>query len=76
MYGMVLLHLTRGLLQKNLGDFRVTVEKLVNSWIGVASGLKWVHRLDYATSGVLCVGLNTKFAYVYLNFSAVFVTTF
>ena len=44
------------------GEFDVTVEKLVMSYKREvkASELKWIHQLDFATSGVLCVGLNTK----------------
>jgi len=45
------------------GDFQITIEKLLFSYLGSTSlNLKWVHRLDFATSGVLCVGLNRKFA--------------
>lgn len=48
------------------GDFSVTVEKLMLHWIpGIRiDELKWIHQLDYATSGVLCVGLNKKSAAV------------
>jgi hypothetical protein len=44
------------------GDFNVTVEKLMLYWIpGIQTdSLKWIHQLDFATSGVLCVGLNRK----------------
>jgi hypothetical protein len=46
------------------GNFSITVEKLMQHWIrGVEiKDLKWIHQLDYATSGVLCVGLNRKAA--------------
>ena len=46
------------------GNFTVTVEKLMLHWIkGIEiKDLKWIHQLDYATSGVLCVGLNRKAA--------------
>lgn len=46
------------------GNFNITVEKLLLHWIrGVdVKDLKWIHQLDYATSGVLCVGLNRKAA--------------
>ena len=45
------------------GQFNVTVERLLLSWgVGEVGGLKWVHQLDYATSGCLCVGLNRRAA--------------
>lgn len=46
------------------GDFPVTVEKLLLRWLpGIeVKSLKWIHQLDFATSGVLCVGLNRKAA--------------
>ena len=48
------------------GDYPVTVEKLLAQWdpvrCGAASTLKWVHQLDYATSGVLCVALHREAA--------------
>ena len=48
------------------GDFSVTVEKLLLSWrlpsIQSVQSIKWVHQLDYATSGCLCVALNRKAA--------------
>ena len=46
------------------GNFKITVEKLLLYWIkGVeVKDLKWIHQLDYATSGILCVGLNRKAA--------------
>jgi len=39
------------------GDHPVTVETLLRAWVPEFKGaeLKWVHQLDYATSGVLCV---------------------
>lgn len=41
------------------GDFDLTVEKLVADWIHCdVKALKWVHQLDFATSGVLCIGLD------------------
>jgi 23S rRNA-/tRNA-specific pseudouridylate synthase len=41
------------------GNFEVTVEKLVSLWTSrPESSLKWVHQLDYSTSGVLCIALN------------------
>ncbi len=41
------------------GDFDITVQKLVASWLSVdEKALKWIHQLDFATSGVLCIGLN------------------
>ena len=42
------------------GAFEHTVEKLVCKWLPslVTTSLKWVHQLDYATSGVLCIGLS------------------
>lgn len=48
------------------GDFSITMEKLLLHWIpGIQIGsLKWIHQLDFATSGVLCVGLNRAAAAV------------
>jgi hypothetical protein len=48
------------------GDFNVTVEKLLLKWLpGITiASMKWIHQLDYATSGVLCIGLNRKAAAV------------
>ena len=42
------------------GLFENTVEKLVYQCLPLLkwSPLKWVHQLDYATSGVLCIALN------------------
>ena len=37
------------------GDHAVTVEKILRAHLGAESVLKWVHQLDYATSGLLCV---------------------
>mmetsp|Transcript_962 Transcript_962/g.1201 ORF Transcript_962/g.1201 Transcript_962/m.1201 type:complete len:376 (-) Transcript_962:147-1274(-) len=44
------------------GDFDITVEKLIHYWCPELSEtkLRWIHQLDYATSGVLCVGLNPE----------------
>lgn len=43
------------------GDFPVTVEKLIHRWVAEATGttpqLRLIHQLDFATSGVLCMGL-------------------
>ena len=41
------------------GAFNHTVEKLICKWLPslVTTNLKWIHQLDYATSGVLCIGL-------------------
>ena len=46
------------------GEFDVTVETILLAWYPnlVESQLKWVHRLDFATSGVLCVGLTMEAA--------------
>ena len=46
------------------GDFNITVEKLLHASIGVdkTSGLRFVQRLDYATSGVLLTALNRRSA--------------
>lgn len=50
------------------GDFDVTVEKLLLYWklqgINSTANMKWVHQLDYATSGCLCIALNRKAASV------------
>eukprot|EP01041_Mallomonas_annulata_P006574 gene6574-13302_t len=42
------------------GDFDITVEKLILNILPdiTLSDIKWVHQLDYATSGVLCIGLH------------------
>lgn len=42
------------------GEFDVTVEKLIRHWCPTLADkhLKWVHQLDFATSGVLCVALH------------------
>lgn len=46
------------------GDFNITVEKLLHTSIGVdkTTGLRFVQRLDYATSGVLIAALNRRSA--------------
>ncbi|GJQ10487.1 hypothetical protein GpartN1_g2278.t1 [Galdieria partita] len=48
------------------GDFDVTVAKLVDRKLGFQDGVKgkprFVHRLDYATSGVLIAGLTEQSA--------------
>jgi 23S rRNA-/tRNA-specific pseudouridylate synthase len=48
------------------GDFNVTVEKMLKKWIPniikVNETMKWVHQLDYATSGVLCIALHRESA--------------
>jgi len=42
------------------GDFNVTIQKLLLKWIpeSTLDSIKWVHQLDYATSGVLCIARN------------------
>lgn len=41
------------------GDHEVTVEKIVSSLLSKdKKELKWIHQLDFATSGVLCIGLD------------------
>lgn len=40
------------------GDFDVTVEKLVHQLVPNLDKPRWIHQLDYATSGVIAVGLN------------------
>lgn len=47
--------------------FPVTVEKLLRAWKaplfdGPGRGIKWVHQLDHATSGCLCVATNRRAA--------------
>jgi 23S rRNA-/tRNA-specific pseudouridylate synthase len=39
------------------GDFNVTLQKLLLAWVPNAdlSNIKWVHQLDYATSGIICI---------------------
>ena len=46
------------------GEFDITLQKLLLSWVPIStlSTLKWVHQLDYATSGVLCVARHKKAA--------------
>eukprot|EP00903_Cladosiphon_okamuranus_P021476 g19743.t1 len=46
------------------GSFDVTVEKLIRHWCPTLEekDLKWVHQLDFATSGVLCVALHHESA--------------
>ncbi|CAM9343769.1 unnamed protein product [Choristocarpus tenellus] len=46
------------------GNFDVTVVNLVRHWVPAVADkdLKWVHQLDFATSGVLCIGLNKRAA--------------
>lgn len=41
------------------GDYDVTVESLIHKTLddGKYRKLKWIHRLDMATSGVLVIGL-------------------
>ncbi len=42
------------------GEFNVSLQKLLLAWIpgSTLETLKWVHQLDYATSGILCVARN------------------
>ena len=44
------------------GDHDITIEKILLNWSFDLSveNLKWIHRLDFSTSGVLCIGLNKK----------------
>jgi len=44
------------------GDHEHTIEKLIPIAIPGVSKLRWIHQLDYATSGVLIVALNKKAA--------------
>ena len=46
------------------GDHELTVQKLLLEWIegSSLSDLKWVHQLDYATSGTLAVARTRKMA--------------
>ena len=45
------------------GNFDHTVEKqLKDAFPSSSHTLKWIHQLDYATSGVLCIGLNRRAA--------------
>jgi len=39
------------------GDFAVTVNKFVRGRIPKLDKPRWIHQLDFATSGVLCIGL-------------------
>ena len=44
------------------GDHPVTIEKLLSVWLPylfpVGNTIRFVHQLDYATSGCLCIALN------------------
>jgi len=42
------------------GEHKDTVEKLLQKEFPENKKFWWIHQLDYATSGVLCVGLNKK----------------
>eukprot|EP01040_Poterioochromonas_malhamensis_P007345 gene7345-7926_t len=43
------------------GNFDVTVAKIVSKSLNLPeASLKWVHQLDFATSGVLCIGLTKE----------------
>jgi len=46
------------------GAFDVTIQKLLVHWYpgSTSASFKWVHQLDFATSGILCVALNRKAA--------------
>ncbi|CAM9194541.1 unnamed protein product [Ectocarpus sp. 12 AP-2014] len=46
------------------GNFDVAVDKLIRYWCPTLEDkeLKWVHQLDFATSGVLCVALHREAA--------------
>ena len=51
------------------GDFPVTIEKLLLRFLDIPARQKdafymprWVHQLDFATSGVLCVALTKRAA--------------
>lgn len=48
------------------GDFNITIKKLlVNTFPGTTeSSFKWVHQLDFATSGLLCVAKTREAASV------------
>ena len=51
------------------GDFDTTVVKMVRSHLAPDVGdtdpkIHCVHRLDYATSGILCIALNKKAAHI------------
>ena len=53
------------------GEFPVTVEKLVHRWIADRTGkqteTRLIHQLDFATSGVLCMGLTKSATFVELS---------
>lgn len=43
------------------GNFPITIEKLVAKWTQRSvKEIKWMHQLDFATSGVLCIGLHRE----------------
>lgn len=43
------------------GEYEVTLEKVLQSKFGTDSCYKWVHQLDFATSGALCIGNNPAY---------------
>lgn len=43
------------------GSFPITIEKLVAKWTNRGiKDIKWMHQLDFATSGILCIGLHRE----------------
>ena len=44
------------------GQFDATVEKVIQNLMEtkLINEFKWIHQLDFATSGVLCIGLNNE----------------
>jgi len=42
------------------GDFDVTLEKFVLGRVKGLDKVRWVHQLDFATSGCICMGLNRR----------------
>ncbi|KAF0699863.1 Aste57867_9573 [Aphanomyces stellatus] len=42
------------------GDFSVTIEKAMHRDYPEIEKFRWIHQLDFATSGVMCVGLTKE----------------
>ncbi|ETW04225.1 hypothetical protein H310_04563 [Aphanomyces invadans] len=42
------------------GDFNVTIEKAMHRDYPDIDKFRWIHQLDFATSGVMCVGLTKE----------------
>ncbi|KAF0750999.1 hypothetical protein AaE_006534, partial [Aphanomyces astaci] len=49
------------------GDFNVTIEKAMHRDYPEIAKFRWIHQLDFATSGVMCVGLTKEYARLHLG---------